>query len=128
MGLAVVGDEGLVVSVEIDSRTLAFARSNLERAGYRDIVLVEGDGGLGWPERAPYDRICVTAACEAIPPPLVDQLRPGGRLIAPVVEDGVQNLTLLEKRDAGIETAVICQVLYLPLRGRFASSAGAGVP
>ncbi len=119
----IVGDEGLVVSVEIDPQTLAFARSNLERAGYRDIVLVEGDGGLGWPERAPYDRICVTAACEEIPPPLVDQLRPRGRLIAPVVEDDVQNLTLLERRDHGIETAVICQVLYVPLRGQFDSGA-----
>jgi protein-L-isoaspartate(D-aspartate) O-methyltransferase len=58
-----VGREGVVVAVEIDATTLAFARENLARAGYADVLLVHGDGGLGDPEHAPYDRICVTAAC-----------------------------------------------------------------
>jgi len=115
----VVGPEGMVVAVEIDPLTLAFARENLERAGYRDIVLVQGDGGLGYPELAPYDRICITAACPDIPSPLVDQLREGGRLIAPVQEGGVQNLVLLEKRKEGGRRKTICQVLYVPLRGRY---------
>jgi protein-L-isoaspartate(D-aspartate) O-methyltransferase len=119
----IVGQKGAVVSVEIDPLSLAFARENLERAGYGDVVLVEGDGGLGWPERAPYDRICVTAACEEIPPPLVDQLAPAGRLIAPVFGDGAQILTLLEKRDDDIETTAICEVLYVTLRGEFGASA-----
>jgi protein-L-isoaspartate(D-aspartate) O-methyltransferase len=63
----VVGREGLVVAIEIDTTTLAFARDNLERAGYTDVVLIHGDGGLGCPEHAPYDRICVTAACPDVP-------------------------------------------------------------
>jgi protein-L-isoaspartate(D-aspartate) O-methyltransferase len=70
----VVGSEGLVVAVEIDAATLAFARENLQRAGYTDVVLVRGDGGLGYPEHAPYDRICVTAACPDVLPPLMRQL------------------------------------------------------
>jgi protein-L-isoaspartate(D-aspartate) O-methyltransferase len=65
----VVGGSGLVVSVEIDPETLEFARRNLESAGYRDIVLVQGDGGLGAPTNARFDRICMTAACPAVPPP-----------------------------------------------------------
>lgn len=65
----IVGKEGLVVSVEIDPLTLAFAEGNLKKTGYRGLVLVEGDGGLGYPEKAPYDRICMTAACDGIPPP-----------------------------------------------------------
>ena len=115
----VVGSGGLVVSVEIDPLTLEFARSNLEKAGYHDIVLGQGDGGLGYPEASPYDRMAVTAACVEIPPPLIEQLCIGGRLIVPVIEGGRQNLTLFEKGVEGIQRRVICQVLYVSLRGTY---------
>jgi protein-L-isoaspartate(D-aspartate) O-methyltransferase len=115
----VVGKSGLAVSVEIDPVTFEFARMNLERAGYRDIVLVQGDGGLGAPERAPFDSICITAACLGVPPPLLEQLKTGGRLIAPMLERGVQWLTLIEKGSGKIERKVICEVLYVSLRGRY---------
>jgi hypothetical protein len=75
--------------------------------------------GLGYSELAPYDRICLTAACTQIPSPLLEQLKSGGRLIAPVVELGSQNLTLIEKRADGISTEVICEVLYVSLRGQY---------
>ncbi len=115
----VVGPRGLVVSIEIDPVTLAFARENLERAGYRDVVLVQGDGGLGHPERAPYDRICVTAACPEVPAPLIEQLASGGRVIGPVLEGARQRLTLIEKAAAGARRRIVCDVLYVPLRGRY---------
>jgi protein-L-isoaspartate(D-aspartate) O-methyltransferase len=115
----VVGGEGLVVSVEIDPETLDFARKNLARAGYRDIVLVEGDGGLGCREMAPYDRVCVTAACREVPPPLLEQLKVGGRLIAPRLEGGVQDLVLIEKTGKGPREEVIAEVLYVTLRGKY---------
>jgi protein-L-isoaspartate(D-aspartate) O-methyltransferase len=118
----VVGREGLVVSVELDAVTLAFARANLAQAGYADIVLVEGDGGRGHVALAPYDRVAVTAASAEIPPPLVAQLRIGGRLIAPVIERERQDLVLLEKRVTGVERTVICQVLYLALRGAYGAA------
>lgn len=116
----IVGEKGLVVSVEIDPLTLAFAENNLKNTGYSDIVLVHGDGGLGYQEKAPYDRICMTAACLEIPPPLLDQLKMGGRLIAPVKEGGVQNLVLVKKEPGGAAREVICQVLYVSLRGKYA--------
>jgi protein-L-isoaspartate(D-aspartate) O-methyltransferase len=115
----VVGPGGLVVSLEIDPLTLKFARRNLEKAGYRDIVLVQGDGGLGYPESSPYDRMAVTAACAEIPPPLIEQLYIGGRLIAPVLEGDRQTLTLFEKSVEGIQRRVICEVLYVSLRGTY---------
>jgi len=118
----VVGDEGLVVSVEIDPVTLGYAGRNLERAGYRDIILVQRDGGLGYSEKAPYDRICITAACPVMPPPLIEQLGAGGRIIGPVIEEGIQNLVLLVKKEHGMERTVICQVLYVPLRGTYGVS------
>ena len=115
----IVGEDGLVVSIEIDPLTLEFARTNLERAGYHDLVLVKGDGGLGYPDMAPYDRICITAACPEVPPPLIEQLRVGGRLIAPMIEHEVQNLVLLEKQEKGVTSKVVCEVLYVSLRGQY---------
>jgi protein-L-isoaspartate(D-aspartate) O-methyltransferase len=115
----IVGEQGLVVAIEIDPLTLAFAEDNLKKGSYRDIVLVRGDGGLGYAEKAPYDRICLTAACEDIPPPLLNQLKTGGRLIAPVKAGVVQNLILVKKEPEGTTEEVICQVLYVSLRGRY---------
>jgi len=115
----IVGSDGLVVSIEIDPLTFKFAKKNLKSAGYNDIVLVKGDGGVGHSEMSPYDRICITAACNEIPPPLIEQLREGGRLIAPVVKGGIQDLVLLEKSDRGVKERTICEVLYVSLRGRF---------
>ncbi|MBI2999246.1 MAG: protein-L-isoaspartate O-methyltransferase [Deltaproteobacteria bacterium] len=118
----IVGNNGLVVSIEIDPLTFEYARKNLEAAGYRDIVLVKGDGGLGYPKFSPYDRICITAACTEIPPPLLEHLKVGGMLIAPVLERGVQNLVLHEKRESGFTRQVLCEVLYVSLRGKYARS------
>ncbi len=114
----VVGEEGLVVGMDIDPLTFEFARVNLEKAGYRDVVLVQGDGGLGYPELQPYDRIAITAACTEIPKPLLTQLAIGGRLIAPVIEAGVQDLVVFEKSATDVSRRTVCQVLYVNLRGQ----------
>ncbi|MGD2153382.1 MAG: protein-L-isoaspartate O-methyltransferase [Gemmatimonadales bacterium] len=115
----VVGEEGTVVAVEIDPLTFQFAKANLERAGYDDIVLVNADGGLGHPPLQPYDRISITAACRSVPPPLTLQLAPGGKLIAPVLDDGRQFLILTEKTESGLIATEICEVLYVSLRGEY---------
>lgn len=119
----IVGDEGRVASVEIDALTHEFAKRNLERAGYRDIVLVLGDGGLGYAAAAPYGRICITAACADIPAPLLAQLAPRGRAIAPLLEDERQNLTLVTKRADGLHRETLCEVLYVALRGVYGTEA-----
>jgi protein-L-isoaspartate(D-aspartate) O-methyltransferase len=113
----IVGIRGRVVAVEIDPETLAFARANLEWAGYEDVVLVQGDGGLGCRQLAPYDRICLTAACERVPPPLLAQLHRSGRLIAPIFEGEAQILTVLEKHGTQFRSESICEVLYSNLGG-----------
>ena len=115
----VVGREGLVVAIEIDPATLAFASGNLNRAGYIDVVLIHGDGGLGHSEHALYDRICVTAACPDVPAPLIEQLATPGRLIAPVLEGTRQRLTLLEKTADGVRRTNLANVLYVSLQGRY---------
>src|SRR3990172_3927811 len=120
----IVGSSGLVVSVEIDPVTFEFARRNLERAGYRDIMLVLGDGGLGAPTSARFDRICMTAACTAVPPPLLEQMETEGSLIVPLMDRGAQQLTLIRKAGGKMERTVICQVLYVSLRGRYGAEEG----
>lgn len=74
---------------------------------------------LGYPERAPYDRIRVTADCAYVPPPLIRQLAARGRLIAPVMEGTRQRLTLLEKTADGVRRKILADVLYVSLRGRY---------
>ena len=115
----VVGEEGLVVAMEIDPLTYAYAKNNLEQAGYADLILLNSDGGLGYPELQSYDRIAITAACTEIPPPLIEQLKAEGKIIAPVIEASRQNLVLLEKKETGIERRVICEVLYVNLQGAY---------
>jgi protein-L-isoaspartate(D-aspartate) O-methyltransferase len=77
------------------------------------------DGGLGYPELQPYDRIAMTAACTEIPPPLLQQLAVGGRLIAPVIGTIGQDLTVFEKSVTGVSQRFICTVLYVTLRGQY---------
>jgi len=124
----VVGPAGLVVSVEIDPATLAFAAANLDRAGYTDVVRVLGDGALGHPALAPYDRICITAACQEPPAPLLGQLRAGGRLIVPIQRRARQVLTAIEKQPDGLHRTSLCEVLYVSLQGPFGTGSPQSAP
>ena len=79
-----------------------------------------GDGSLGWPEYAPYDRIIVTAAASDIPKELVDQLSPGGRMIIPVGHRYSQDLLAVDKSsDGNIEKTVLEAVRFVPLKGKY---------
>lgn len=117
-----VGPSGLVVAVEINPATCRFAEANLRRLGYDDILLVLGDGSLGYPEKAPYDAISVTAACPDVPRPLVEQLRSPGRLLAPVGGASSlfgQDLVMLEKDGGGhVSRRSLMKVAYVPLVGK----------
>jgi len=117
----IVGEGGRVVTIEIDEETYKFAKRSLERTGYLDVLLILGDGSLGYSPGAPYDKICITAACPKVPDPLIHQLKPGGKLIAPIGSPGlVQDLVLLEKgHDGTLKTSLVEEVLYVPLQGRY---------
>ena len=118
-----VGDEGLVVTIEINRDTYEFGVKNLKKAGYRDVVAVLGDGSKGCPEYAPYNKICITAACPKIPQPLLKQLDKPGRLIAPVGPLSSligQDLTLLIRDERGDERVErLTKVVYVPLQGEY---------
>jgi protein-L-isoaspartate(D-aspartate) O-methyltransferase len=106
-----------VYSVERIAGLARTAAARLARLGYDSVQVREGDGALGWPEEAPFDAIIVTAAATAIPPALLAQLGPDGRLILPLGEpDGPQVLVLLERNPAGeFDRRDLWPVRFVPL-------------
>jgi protein-L-isoaspartate(D-aspartate) O-methyltransferase len=116
-----------VCSIEVIPELAARAAQVLAAEGYGRIALRAGDGALGWPEHAPFDAIIVTAAAREVPPALVEQLGPGGRLVIPVGEaHGEQKLRLLLKDGAGnVASRSVLSVAFVPLTGRSQVS-GAG--
>jgi protein-L-isoaspartate(D-aspartate) O-methyltransferase len=107
-----------VYSIEIIPQLAQSATERLKRLGYTNITVREGDGYQGWPDRAPFDGILVTAGATEVPKPLIDQLKPGGRMIIPVGSTaGSQVLKVIEKRaDGSIRTEEVIPVRFVPLR------------
>lgn len=106
-------------SIEIIPELATRAADDLQRLGYDNVVVKAGDGYLGWPQHAPFDGIIVTAAVQEIPPPLLAQLKPGGRLVIPVeTRVGYQELLVVEKaEDGSITSRSILPVRFVPLTG-----------
>ncbi len=106
-----------VYSIEILEYLAMSAKKNLEELKYQNIEVRVGDGYQGWPEKAPFDAIVVTAAAPRVPEALVAQLKPGGRMVIPVGEaGGAQDLLLIEKLpDRSIRTRNILPVRFVPL-------------
>ena len=105
-----------VVSIE-RFRTLAdTARERLRRLGYNNVEVVVGDGFVGVPEKAPYDRIVVTAAAEKLPQALVDQLGEGGVMLLPLgPHEGTQHIVKVTKTSTGLEREELLPVRFVPL-------------
>ncbi len=106
-----------VYSIELIESLGRTAAKHLAEMGYRNVEVRIGDGYAGWPEKAPFDGIVVTAAAPKIPPALVEQLKPGGRMVIPVGGDGfIQYLKLVTKRaDGGYDEREIIPVRFVPL-------------
>ena len=93
---------GKVFTVEIIKTLADEARLRLFELGYNNVFVQHGDGFWGWSAQAPYDCIIVTACAETVPQPLIDQLKPGGRMIIPVGPvHGAQNLVFIQKDEEG---------------------------
>lgn len=112
--LAEIVDE--VYTIEIVEELAKTAKSRLEKMGYTNIHVKEGDGYYGWEEHAPFDAIIVTAASEFIPPPLIEQLKEGGKMVIPVgAPFTTQQLMLVEKqKDGKRKTRNLLPVRFVP--------------
>ena len=110
---------GSVYSIEIIEPLGIEAGERLRSLGYRNVQTKVGDGYYGWPDAAPFDAIMVTAAASHVPPPLIRQLKPGGRMVIPLgTQFMTQSLMLVEKQqDGSVITRQILPVAFVPLTG-----------
>ena len=106
-----------VYTVEIFPELAERAKATIGELGYRNVHVRAGDGTLGWPEKAPFDALLVTAAMPEVPKRLVEQLKPGGRAVMPIGEpDAVQMLIYLEKTESGeIQRRDVFEVRFVPV-------------
>ena len=106
-----------VFSIEIVPALAEEARRNLDKLGYGNLEVKVGDGYAGWPEKAPFDAIVVSAAAPRLPMALVEQLKPGGRMVIPLGGEGaMQYLVLVTRRaDGGYDERRILPVRFVPL-------------
>jgi len=108
-----------VSSVEIVRPLAVSAAARLRRLGFRNVDVRSGDGFLGWPKHAPFDGIIVTASASAVPAPLLNQLKPGGRLVMPVgpTETSTQLLRITKHADGSVERCSLGVALFVPMTG-----------
>lgn len=105
-------------SIEVIEELATSAAERLQRLGYNNVEVRAGDGAKGWPEHAPFDGIIVTAAAPVVPPALIEQLKPGGRLVIPVGDTYGQDLRLIEKQaDGSVKSRSVIPVAFVPLTG-----------
>ena len=107
-----------VYSIEIVEKLGKHAKKTLQRLKYTNIFTKIGDGYLGWPEKAPFDKIIVTCSPENVPQPLVDQLKEGGRMIIPVGEQYQQVFHLLKKENGQLTNEALRPTLFVPMTGK----------
>jgi protein-L-isoaspartate(D-aspartate) O-methyltransferase len=109
---------GRVYTVEIIDELAQRAVQRLKQEGYTNVEVRVGNGYFGWPEHAPFDKVIVTASPDLIPPPLINQLKSGARMVVPVGLPGAQKLVVVDKDVNGrIKTKEIMQVLFSLLEG-----------
>ncbi len=117
---AILGEmAGEVYTIEIVEPLGVSAKKRLQRLGYKNVTTKVGDGYYGWEEHAPFDAIIVTAAASHIPPPLIKQLKPGGRMVIPVGSRFMtQQLLLVDKHeDNKVVSRQVMPVLFVPVTG-----------
>jgi protein-L-isoaspartate(D-aspartate) O-methyltransferase len=107
-----------VFTIEIVDPLAKQAADRLKALGLANVTVRSGDGYAGWPEEAPFDAIIVTAAPEKTPPPLIEQLRPGGRIVIPIGK-GLQELVVMEKSASGkMAQRAVLPVRFVPFTGK----------
>ena len=114
-----VGPAGKVISVEIDEEAYNYAKEKIEALGLKNVKLVLGDGSLGYPQEAPYDRIIIHASIHEIPPTLIWQLKEKGIIVAPIGTSWGQTLYRIVKHKEKLEKIPLLDVIFVPLKGKY---------
>lgn len=115
-----VGKKGKILTTEVIPELVQFSRENLQKAGIANVEVIEDDGSKGMPEHAPFDKIIITAACREFPPPLLEQLKARGIIIAPVGNRDAQSMLKGRKDALGNFTLEnLGQYLFTPMHGKY---------
>jgi protein-L-isoaspartate(D-aspartate) O-methyltransferase len=115
-----VGEKGKVITIDINPRLVEFAKKNIEKVGFKNIEVICGDGSLGYEKEKPYSKIIVTAACPSIPPPLLEQLKVGGRIVIPVGSEYAQRMLVVDKLKNGkLIKKDIGEFVFVKLIGKY---------
>lgn len=114
-----VGDKGKVYTIEIIEELAEFAKSNIKKLGIKNIEVFAKDGSEGLKEKAPFDKIIVTAACPDIPKPLLEQLKDGGIMVLPIGNLYLQEMYIAKKSKGKLEKKGIGSFMFVPLVGKY---------
>jgi len=113
-----VAPRGKVITIEIDEDLVKFAKTNLKKVKTKNVIVIHGDGSLGYPKEAPYDGCIITAACPEIPPPIVEQTKIGGRIVAPIGTVWEQRMIVAVKRKNGnLRKEDLGSFVFVPMKG-----------
>tara|TARA_Y100000310_G_C20447518_1_gene699135 strand:- start:197 stop:835 length:639 start_codon:yes stop_codon:yes gene_type:complete len=115
----IVGERGKVISTDVIPELVQISRKNIGSLGIKNVQIEEADGGHGFPEEAPFDKIIITAACPTIPQPIIDQLKEGGIVLAPVGDLESQTMIKGTKDKGKLELEFIGSFRFVPMRGKF---------
>ncbi|MDB5028131.1 MAG: methyltransferase, FxLD system [Candidatus Eremiobacteraeota bacterium] len=118
----IVGPSGAVHTVDLDEDIIAGARRHLDETGYGRVRTIQADGARGYPGGAPFDAVIATVGVERIPPAWIEQLRLGGRLVAPLTIRSVQKVVAFERVAEGLASVAIVDAAFMMLRGPRATS------
>ena len=108
-----------VYTTEIIPELADFASNNIKKAGIKNIEVINYDGSQGYEKKAPYDKIIVTAACPKIPPPLIEQLKQNGIIVAPVAYFLGQTMIKGVKKGKELKTESLGSFVFVPLKGKY---------
>ncbi len=116
----IVGEKGKVITTEIIPELVGFAKQNLKRAGIRNVEVHELDGSKGMIREAPFDKIIITAACKEFPKPLIEQLKAGGIIVAPVGNREEQEMVRgVKQKDGKLSLEFLGPFVFTPMYGKY---------
>ena len=116
---ALAGKKGKVISTEVIPELVQVAKYNVEKLRLPNVEILEADCSRGVPEQAPFDRIIITAACRGIPPPLIEQTKIGGIIVAPVGDKHEQVMVKAIRTAKGLELEFLGPFVFVPLQGKY---------